>query len=625
MLYLAKPIFLTSQQIADEQNVSIRTVQTELNIIREGIAHFKTIKLESVPSKGTRLIVAETDDDELKDFKKLIQMNHQEALLGPHSYENRVRIIIYTLLNRRDYISHVALSQSLFVSEATLFNDLKKVEVYLEEYDLSLIRKRNYGLRIQGTEMNKRKCQVNLGNFDFLNQNYGVSNIQEIERILLNVLLEYKYSISETVFKNLLIHIDVTIKRVKQGYFAEDKFELPEEFHQEIKISKAIFDKLGKQLNFTVNEAEINNLAIYIKGKGDIDKDYYISTDIEKFIDSSLDIIKEKFNIDFTQDIDFKIALGMHISPLMIRIKYDIQIQNHLLNYIKQEFTLAFDIAVYMGMLIGERLNAQVEEGELAYLAIYFNQYIYDIKNVMGNKKILIISNMKRSESILLRQRFVTWFPNEIETLEIVNYNELSNIDIEDIDVIFATEQTDIADQCGAILISRFPSEKEYSTIKIAIDGFKNREEILNLFSSNRFYYGKLNTREEVFDKLKKLSMDKVGDVADELMEAVWLRERLGSSFFGNKTAFPHPIRPFPVETFVTVILLEKPIQWDKDSGPVQLIIMVVIEKNNVKAFQLWNYLSKLVHNSFFIDNIIEKPTFDNFRKNVEILLESFI
>ena len=49
--------------------------------------------------------------------------------------------------------------------------------------------------------------------------------------------------------------------------------------------------------------------------------------------------------------------------------------------------------------------------------------------------------------------------------------------------MIFATEQTEITDKIGAILISFIPSEAEYSKIKLAIDGFKDKFEIINLFS----------------------------------------------------------------------------------------------------------------------------------------------
>ena len=79
----------------------------------------------------------------------------------------------------------------------------------------------------------------------------------------------------------------------------------------------------------------------------------------------------------------------------------------------------------------------------------------------------LVVTSLKRSESVLLRQRFATWFNNEISVLTMVSVTDLSDTSIEDYDVIFTTEQTDLTDALGAILISYYPAENEYSKIKL--------------------------------------------------------------------------------------------------------------------------------------------------------------
>ena len=79
-----------------------------------------------------------------------------------------------------------------------------------------------------------------------------------------------------------------------------------------------------------------------------------------------------------------------------------------------------------------------------------------------------------------------------------VSVTDLSDTSIEDYDVIFTTEQTDLTDALGAILISYYPAENEYSKIKLAIDGFKTKEEILNLFSEGRFDYANLHDKNQV-------------------------------------------------------------------------------------------------------------------------------
>ena len=408
-------------------------------------------------------------------------------------------------------------------------------------------------------------------------------------------------------------------------YIGSEEFEGREDFDSEMEVSAEIFHRLAERSYFKVSQEEIINLAIYIKGKSDYEKDDYISEEVNTFILHALKEINEKFDIDFRQEIDLRISLALHLMPLLTRIEYNIQNENQLLDQIKQSFPLGFDIAAYMCLLLQNSIGKKIEEGEIAYLAIYFNQYLAKYNDISGKKRILIITSLKRSESILLRQRFATWFSNEITILTLVNTHEVISIDIEDYDVIFTTEQTELTDQMGAILISFFPSEQEYSKIKLAIDGFNDKFEIVNLFDEELFHFGQFSKKQEVLDKLCSISVSKVGDKVFQLREAVELREELGSSYFGNGIALPHPINPILAETFVSVILLKNELDWDSDGNRVRLVMLVAIEKNNAKVFQLWNYLAKIIQEKGFVERVIKKPTFDNFKENLSQLLDEYI
>jgi len=174
----------------------------------------------------------------------------------------------------------------------------------------------------------------------------------------------------------------------------------------------------------------------------------------------------------------------------------------------------------------------------------------------------------------------------------------------------------------GAILISYFPPESEYSKIKLAIDGFKTKEEILDLFSSERFDYTDLSTKDQVLKQLMILSSQAAAGKVTEMEKAVRLREELGSSFFGGSVALPHPVSPLPIATFVSVILLKHPINWDADGNKVDLIILVAIEKNNAKVFQLWNYLGKIIQDTTFVERLKKQPTFDYFIQELSQILD---
>lgn len=616
------PSFLTADHFVEKFQVSMRTVQSDIKKIREYLATTRYAELISVASKGSQLII--------KDYTAFQVNNQQKEIISESNQSDRVRKLCVLLLNQKRPINRQKILDQLFIASSTLNMDLKEADKLLSNYQLSVERKRNSGIFISGNEYDKRKCLLKLGHLDI---HQGQSNMeteesfrQEIEMVLVSVLLKHHFHISETLFQNLIVHIEMAIKRMKSGfYIGSDEFGGITDFDSEMEVSTEIFQRLAERSYFKVSQEEILNLAIYIKGKSDYENDDYISEEVNTFILHALKEINEKFDIDFRQEIDLRISLALHLMPLLTRIEYNIQNENKLLDQIKQSFPLGFDIAAYMCMLLQNTIDKKIEEGEIAYLAIYFNQYLAKYNDISGKKRILIITSLKRSESILLRQRFATWFSNEITILTLVNTHEVGFLDIEDYDVIFTTEQTELTDKMGAILISFFPSEQEYSKIKLAIDGFNDKFEIVNLFDEALFRYGHFTNKKEVLDKICSISVSKVGDKVFQLREAVELREEIGSSYFGNGIALPHPINPILAETFVSVILLKNELDWDSDGNKVHLVMLVAIEKNNAKVFQLWNYLAKIIQEKGFVDRVIKNPTFENFRENLSQLLDEYI
>lgn len=616
------PSFLTADHFVEKFQVSMRTVQSDIKKIREYLATTRYAELISVASKGSQLII--------KDYTAFQVNIQQKEIISESNQSDRVRKLCVLLLNQKRPINRQKILDQLFIASSTLNMDLKEADKLLSNYQLSVERKRNSGIFISGNEYDKRKCLLKLGHLD-IHQNQSnmeteESFRQEIEMVLVSVLLKHHFHISETLFQNLIVHIEMAIKRMKSGfYIGSDEFGGITDFDSEMEVSTEIFQRLAERSYFKVSQEEILNLAIYIKGKSDYENDDYISEEVNTFILHALKEINEKFDIDFRQEIDLRISLALHLMPLLTRIEYNIQNENKLLDQIKQSFPLGFDIAAYMCMLLQNTIDKKIEEGEIAYLAIYFNQYLAKYNDISGKKRILIITSLKRSESILLRQRFATWFSNEITILTLVNTHEVGFLDIEDYDVIFTTEQTELTDKMGAILISFFPSEQEYSKIKLAIDGFNDKFEIVNLFDEALFRYGHFTNKKEVLDKLCSISVSKVGDKVFQLREAVELREEIGSSYFGNGIALPHPINPILAETFVSVILLKNELDWDSDGNKVHLVMLVAIEKNNAKVFQLWNYLAKIIQEKGFVDRVIKNPTFENFRENLSQLLDEYI
>jgi len=231
----------------------------------------------------------------------------------------------------------------------------------------------------------------------------------------------------------------------------------------------------------------------------------------------------------------------------------------------------------------------------------------------------LIITSLRKSETVLLRHKILTWFPNQIaEIIFITGDND--DFDTEDYDAIFSTDRNSEKYKGGITLISIFPDEKDFEKINLAINGYTDTDSILEKFSEDCYFYGEVKDKEEILDIICRNAIEKY-KLDDEFLEVIKAREQITSSYFGNCIAVPHPLTPFSDETFVSLGVLKKPIAWDKNHN-VRVVMLVSIEKNNPKAFQFWYYMSTFVRNEELLQNFFKKPSFLRFTEILKISLE---
>ena len=71
--------------------------------------------------------------------------------------DERQTMILCTLYEVAGPVKLFALANELRVTEATISADLIKLEAKLTEFQLSILRKRGYGIELSGTEKSKAK------------------------------------------------------------------------------------------------------------------------------------------------------------------------------------------------------------------------------------------------------------------------------------------------------------------------------------------------------------------------------------------------------------------------------------------------------------------------------------
>lgn len=71
-------------------------------------------------------------------------------------------IILIALLEATEPVKLLSLANDLNVTVATISHDLDKIDQMIEKYELSLIRRRGYGVEITGSESAKRRMMSEL-------------------------------------------------------------------------------------------------------------------------------------------------------------------------------------------------------------------------------------------------------------------------------------------------------------------------------------------------------------------------------------------------------------------------------------------------------------------------------
>ena len=598
-------------------NVSLRTIQNDIKAIKDfASANENAFVVESKVPFGTRIKIVDTE----KFTKKLNEIRMQSDELSLSYKDDRIYKLLHFLLNQRQSISLTKCADYIYVSKSTLANDLKDLEKVLHKFSLRLIQSKGL-VYIDGLERDKRIClmendysYVQMLPSNLISPNES-AQFEFIREVLMEELLDKRYPISDVEFQNIIIWINISIKRISNFFYLnEEDISDEQNYDVEIEIAKTIFDRIEKHYLIRVPQTEINFLGLYINNHSNFSDTDYISEDLNTFILEALQKIYDIFPTDFRHDVNLRMELALHCVPLISRARNNVQIKNEMLDYIKQSFPYAFDIATYFSYLLSLRYKIRIKESETAFLAIYFNKSIQESSALKGNKKICIITNLKRSEYFLLEQYLYDKFQKYITSITFVTTKDLETLDLDQYDLFFSTEDNRATESGLATKINFFPDASELEKIKVRIEGFKNVEDIMRLFDPQLFFIKDYTQKQQIQDCLVSTAM-RLHDCKN-LKEEIELREEFGSTYFGNSIAILHPMHSTTDSSFIGEIILEKPALWDQEGNYVNLIFLVCIQNNNLEAFRAWEYLSPLLFNNQFKQELLTVRSFEEF-KNV--------
>lgn len=528
--------WIVGKDLAKLLNVSDRTIRNDIAAINE---FYADTMIESNIRKGYRI--------QGEKVKRFIEETKKEI---PETGEERRWLILKTLVEHNQ-VNIYQLADQMCISEFSLENDMNKIRKLLDNYQgLKVIRQSNM-LQLSGGEREKRhlyeelisyKISGNLWNLNKVAENFMRFDLLKVKELLKDIFEEFHYQMNEVRIPTLLIHVGVILERNFACHFLKEDEEQQGKYgREEYEISRHFFEKIGARLSLQVREAEICDFAIYLehgKRKGYCEEEQLqgLASDLVQHI---IVEIREHFDIDFSEDCEFRLGLEVHTVSLLKRHYANVEIDHTCLEEVKRKYPLIFEMGVWVCKIMEEHLNIIISENEISFIALHLGS-AYERANLRRKYRCLLICPHNQTVKDLCIQKIVNRFQDRMEIVGCMSYFEESLIREKNLDLILTTQPVAHALDIETTEISMFFAHTDEAAV------FQTLNRLDQIRYRNNFQFFILNLiREEFFtanmaveepEKIISDMCDKLyarGYVKENFKEGVLKRERLSpTSFF---------------------------------------------------------------------------------------------
>ncbi|WP_058989865.1 BglG family transcription antiterminator [Anaerococcus rubeinfantis] len=584
----------TSKEIGEEMELSSKTIRKEINHLNSVIKDKGAI-IESKPGVGFIFIIK--DDDKFKLFLKNDWYKYayyqQEDGDKNLRYENILRLFLFS----NSYIKQYELAEVFHVSESQINKDIPYIRQILESYGINLISKPYYGMKIEGDEKNIRLAIKNeIGEDPILFEDDKNRDLFiEIQKVIEDIDFGEDYYMPYVSFKNLVIHIYISILRIKQKKYIISSKDFEEKIisSEEFKIANDIVHKLQEKLKIKIPNQELTYIAMHLIAKNTISNQEKLSNEILEISQEIIDEIYKVAKYDFRENLDFYFSLAMHLGPLINRIKYGFDMKNPVLSDIKEN-QVAFFIATIASNVISNHYNTKLSEDEIGYIALHIMAGMKD--NSYQKKDILVVCGSGNSSAQIMKSQLESRFFKQINKLDLTDVSKINKYDLDSYDFIVSSINLDEKTRTPIVNVDILFKQKDISNIQKELKR-GGTEEIVKIFNNSVFMRDvNVKDMDEAFEIISNEARKLTELCKSEIISQFKQRETLGSTALVKYVALPHILQQVNTESFSVILIAKKPFIWNGEE--VQLIYSLFVGK---KPGDMSLYYEKL--GNFLVNN----------------------
>lgn len=472
----------TISMLATKFEVSERTIRNDIKDIND---YLKEQEITPIRFGSNGLIVIEGDIDQAGDTT-----DQEDLYTYKLSKEERRMLAAAILINTKEHITLSQIADMLYVSRATIINDLDGVKRMLESGKLKVISHSNKGLRLEGLEGDKRLFLLKLMSVgaNGIKENSTIRTflkgldmeirMSEDERRNLQKIIneqEHAYGrfMTDESFDYLMQYLMLSIQRVKNGNIMTESIDGNKSKYE---MAKDIQKYICQYWDLEEAEGEIDFLCgvldsmSYVKRKRREQKIIGLQLVTRKFIEN----ISKDLGVNLNRDFAFYENLTDHLESIIMKSFNIVQRDDFLKQYVDKN-PRVLEVVLRHLDLLRNFMGREISEIEVDYIVIHICAALERRKKKEVEFRVLIVCGGGIGTSQLLLAKMRNRF--DFHVVDVVSAHLLQDQKYQDIDLVIST--IPLKDYEGEyILVTPIFSDEDYLRVSGKIEQIQESHRI---------------------------------------------------------------------------------------------------------------------------------------------------
>lgn len=590
---------ISPEELARKFHISKRTLRNDIRILNEELAPWNA-KILMKRGNGYTLEISEDS---------LILLQNDTTPDGSlDSVDKRINHIIIYMLYSDDFKTQDDLANEVFVSINTIISYLKTVRLILQKYDLTLKNKPNVGYKIEGSEINKRNCIIDLvtSNYNayvskFSNEQQALLKdleFEQIQELVTDFNKKNGMHFSDYNLRNLILHIALSVSRIQADQNMESHdFSVDSQTQN---LLSPLIECIESTFHTRFSESEKNYIySHYISNTNELLNNHANIDYVHQIVSSIINMIYELYHFDLRSDYILERDLNHHLQSILNTHYLDLHKKNPLLNTIKNNYILSYEVTETVIKQVFKNEPFDLSDDEIGYISLHIGAAIeryFDLRN-SKHKKVMILYDNGYATGSFLSAKISKLFSNNIDIIKVAPSNELEDMDLESVDCIISTvplSNTKIP--CVTVEMPLLRKDIENITRALTMSNMHPVDQIQNFFDPKLFVHTRVHNKKEIIHILCEL-LRNAGYVDERFEKSVFERENKVSTVMDGVIAIPHPLEMCSLKSKIAIGILDEPIHWSgKDTA--QIILMLGLSDESKKDIEkLYDTFVEMMHN----------------------------